>query len=136
MKKSLLLGVALATLALCAPALTALSRAVGREGQIGSIEPAARKKKVMIVGGGPAGMETARVARMRGHDVSLYEREPELGGQVNIATRVPVRSEFGGIARYRIRQMQVLGVKVHVGTEVTPDDIVAAGGLDPAGRKE
>ena len=95
--------------------------AVGREGQIGSIEPATKRKKIIVVGGGPAGLEAARVARQRGHEVSLYEKEPELGGQVNVATRVAARAEFGGVARYRVRQMQVLGVKVHTGTEVNPE---------------
>jgi mycofactocin system FadH/OYE family oxidoreductase 2 len=114
--------------------------AVGRELEIGSIEPAATRRKVLVVGGGPAGLEAARVARLRGHEVALYEQQPELGGQVNIATKVPIRGEFGGIARYRIRQMQVLGVQVHVGTEVTPelvarekpDAVVIATGSTPA----
>ncbi len=94
---------------------------VGYEKEIGTLEPAKTKKKVLIVGGGPAGMETARVARMRGHDVVLYEKEKILGGQVNIAVKAPYRSEFGGITRYLSKQMEILGVKVNLGTEVTPE---------------
>lgn len=71
------------------------------------------RKKVLVVGGGQAGMEVARVARMRGHDVSLYEKEQELGGQVNLAARIPSRNEFGGCTRYLAKQMEILGVQVH-----------------------
>jgi len=94
---------------------------VGFEKEIGTLEPARSKKKVMVVGGGPAGMETARVARMRGHEVVLYEKEKELGGQVNIAVKAPYRAEFGGITRYLSKQMEILGVKVNLGLEVTPE---------------
>ncbi len=94
---------------------------VGKEKEIGILESAKSKKKVLIVGGGPAGMETARVARIRGHEVVLYEKEKILGGQVNIAVKAPYRAEFGGITRYLSKQMEILGVKVSLGTEVTPE---------------
>jgi mycofactocin system FadH/OYE family oxidoreductase 2 len=113
--------------------------AVGREKEIGTIERAAQKKKVMIIGGGLAGMETARVARMRGHDVVLYEKEQELGGQVSLAAKVAARAEFGNSARYLIKQMKILGVKVNLGAEATvqtveqenPDVVVVATGSEP-----
>ncbi len=115
----------------------------GREKELGSLEPAKQKKKVLVVGGGPAGMETARVARLRGHEVTLYERDKELGGQVNIAIKVPIRKEFGGITRYLVKQMELLGVKVNLGVEVTPELIerekpdvvvVATGSRPPKSR--
>lgn len=113
--------------------------AVGLEKEIGTLEPTTSKKKVLIAGGGPAGMEAARVARMRGHEVVLYEKEKELGGQVNIAARVAGRNEFEGCVRYLRKQMEILGVKVHLGVEVTrdlieevkPDAVVLATGSSP-----
>lgn len=113
--------------------------AVGREKEIGTIERATQKKKIMIIGGGLAGMETARVARMRGHDVVLFEKEQELGGQVRLAAKVTARSEFGNSARYLIKQMKILGVNVNLGVEVTtetvgqenPDAVVVATGSVP-----
>ncbi len=111
---------------------------VGFEGEIGTLEPAKTRKKLVVVGGGPAGMETARVARMRGHEVVLYEKDKELGGQVNIVVKAPLRQEFGGITRYLSKQMEILGVKVNLGVEATPELIerekadavvIATGGL-------
>jgi mycofactocin system FadH/OYE family oxidoreductase 2 len=103
-------------------ALTCLQNAaVGLELKIGKLEPVTAKNKILIVGGGPAGMETARVAKLRGHDVVLYEKENELGGQVNIAAKVQSRAEFAGITRYLVKQMEILGVKVNTGVTVTPE---------------
>ena len=101
----------------------------GREHESkGTIEPcldrARNKKKVVVVGGGPAGMEAARVAAERGHDVTLYEKDKELGGQINIFTRVPVRGEFADVVRYRNIQLQKLGVKVNLGVEATAGRII------------
>ncbi len=96
---------------------------IGREKDLGALEAAKTKKKVVVIGGGPGGMEAARVARLRGHDVVLYEKENELGGQVNIAVKVPTRKEFVGCIRYRIKQMEILGIKVNLGIEATPEII-------------
>jgi 2,4-dienoyl-CoA reductase (NADPH2) len=79
------------------------------------------RKKVMVIGGGPGGMEAARVASMRGHDVSLYEREPSLGGQVALSGKTPHREEMANIVTYLSTQMEKLGVKVFLETEVTPE---------------
>lgn len=121
-------------------AITCLQNpAVGLEKQIGILKPAKDKKKILVVGGGPAGMEAARVARLRGHEVKLYEKEQELGGQVNIAVKASPRAELGGITRYLVKQMEVLGVHVKLGVEVTteliaqekPDTVVIATGSRP-----
>ena len=99
---------------------------IGREGVPGwgELEPAATARKVLVVGGGPAGLETARVAASRGHEVSLYERGAELGGQTLIAAKAPSRDGFLDLGRYQTSQMKLLGVDVHLNTEVTADMIV------------
>lgn len=103
--------------------------AVGREREwgAGTLVPAARPRKVLIVGGGPAGMEVARVAALRGHQVSLWEKEPALGGQVNVAVLGAGRSEFGGATRWLEGQLKKLPVDVQLGKEATADAVLAEG---------
>jgi len=97
---------------------------VGREWQIGTeVGRAQKKKKVLVIGGGPAGMEFARVAALRGHNVTLLEKEKELGGQINIITKVPCREEFSNVTRYLEREIQKLGVQVRLGTEASEDTV-------------
>jgi NADPH-dependent 2,4-dienoyl-CoA reductase/sulfur reductase-like enzyme len=101
--------------------------------------PAITKKKVMVVGGGPAGLETARVAAARSHQVSLWEKGDELGGMVLVAAKAPGREEMGEVARYYRYQMKLLGVDVHLNSEATaqtvekekPDVVVVATGSLP-----
>ena len=98
---------------------------VGKETIPGWLEliPAERKKKVMVIGGGPAGLETARVAAARGHQVSLWEKGDELGGMVLVAAKAPGREDLGEIPRYYRYQMKLLGVDVHLNSEVTVDTV-------------
>jgi 2,4-dienoyl-CoA reductase (NADPH2) len=76
------------------------------------------KKKVMIIGGGPGGMEAARVAALRGHQVTLYEKDPFLGGQLRYAYKPPGRGEFQHVINYLERQLAKLRIKVQLGVEV------------------
>ncbi|MDP2919663.1 MAG: FAD-dependent oxidoreductase [Dehalococcoidia bacterium] len=96
---------------------------IGKEGEAGWSElvPAARKKRVMVIGGGPAGLETARVAAARGHHVTLYEKGSDLGGQTLIAAKAPGRDGFLDLSRYQKYQMTLLGVDVRLNTQVTPE---------------
>ena len=82
---------------------------------------ATRSKKVIIVGGGPAGMEAARVTALRGHHVQLYEKELELGGQLLVAQIARYKQTIGDLTRYLSKSMENQDVEVHLATEVTPD---------------
>ncbi len=97
--------------------------AVGAEATEGEgrLKPTLRKKRVMVVGGGPAGMWAAKIATMRGHGVVLYEEKEELGGQVLLAAKGAGREEFGVIARNERNQLARLRVPVRLGTQVTPE---------------
>lgn len=111
----------------------------GRERQL-AIQPATKQKKVMIVGGGPAGMEAARVAALRGHNVQLHERGTSLGGQLNVAVLPPGKSDLGLIARFYSHQLPKVGVKVRLRSNVSkemvrtekPDAVVIATGSRPS----
>lgn len=102
------------------------------------LKPAARKKQVIVVGGGPAGMEAARVAALRGHDVSLYEEHTELGGQLVSAVTPPSKDRIKPFLEYLRRGITKAGVKVRTGQAVTsamieelkPDVVVSASGVE------
>ena len=87
--------------------------------------PTLRRKRVTVVGGGPAGMWAAKVASLRGHDVTLYESGPELGGQVLLAMKGAGRDEFGVIVRNERAALAKLPVHVVTGHEVTADEVLA-----------
>jgi len=97
---------------------------VGRESEWSELPPAVRPLKVVIVGGGPAGLECARVSRLRGHDVVLFEKSRELGGQTLIAKKAPAREDFDGATRYTSRQCEKLGVDIRLGVEADPSVVL------------
>ena len=96
-----------------------------RELELAEIRPAPTRKKVVVVGGGVAGLEAARVAALRGHRVVLFERELEVGGQVLIAARAPARADYAGIVRFLSHQVEKLGVEGRLRTEATPELVLA-----------
>ncbi len=92
----------------------------------GTLKPAPVKKKVTVVGGGPAGMWAAKMAGRRGHDVTLLDRNETLGGQVRTAMKGAGRDEFGVIIRNEKDQVDKAGVKVQHEVEVTPELVLQA----------
>ena len=111
----------------------------GRERAYGTRIPAARARKVLVAGGGPAGMKAAAVAAERGHEVTLYEAGPRLGGQALLAQLLPGRAEFGGIVTNLAHELERAGARVVTGVRVTrdlvereaPDAVVVATGATP-----
>jgi hypothetical protein len=93
----------------------------------GLIGPAERPRKVLVVGGGPAGMEAARIAALQGHKVVLAEASGKLGGAVNAAKRAPVLHTIGDIIDWQERELYRLGVEVRLGSYMEADDILAEG---------
>lgn len=89
------------------------------------LSPSATPRRVMVVGGGPSGLEAARVARLRGHSVSLWERDGRLGGKLDVASRAPSKRPVLAFRDHQERVMSTVGVDVHLGVEVTPSVIEA-----------
>ncbi|MBC6450209.1 NADPH-dependent 2,4-dienoyl-CoA reductase [Actinokineospora xionganensis] len=89
--------------------------------------PTRRAKRVAVVGAGPAGLSAAVTAGQRGHDVDLFEARPAIGGQFDIASRIPGKEEFTETIRYYTRQLEVTGVKVHLGKMVTAQELIDGG---------
>jgi 2,4-dienoyl-CoA reductase (NADPH2) len=97
-----------------------LNPRTGRE-QEPKIQTASIRKKILVVGGGPAGMEFALVAAQRGHEVILYESKDRLGGQLTLAMAAPGKKEFGKIISSMSKRMERYGVKVKLNTPATPE---------------
>jgi mycofactocin system FadH/OYE family oxidoreductase 2 len=112
----------------------------GREREWAELPPAERPRRVVVVGGGPGGLEAARVAALRGHRVVLLEAADRLGGQLHLAARLPQRENFLEIVRFLSGQVAKLGVEVRLGCCAdadmvrgeAPDAVVVATGSRPA----
>lgn len=112
---------------------------VGREGQYAQPKTSS-PKTVLIAGGGPGGLEAARTAALRGHKVTLYEKDGYLGGQTKLVAIPPSKEVYQEVARSRIAAIKELGVDIHVGQSLTadkirelkPDVLIVATGSEPA----
>jgi len=91
------------------------------------IEPATAKKRVAIVGAGPAGLAAATTAATRGHDVTLFDAADDVGGQFNIAKQIPGKEEFYETLRYFRNELKATGVTTRFNTRVTADDLIKQG---------
>ncbi|MFB3816846.1 MAG: FAD-dependent oxidoreductase [Candidatus Methylomirabilales bacterium] len=112
---------------------------VGREGD-GLLRAAPVRKRVVVIGGGPAGCEAARASRIRGHEVTLLEKAGSLGGQFALASRSPYKADFTRLVEHYAAELSRLGVDVRLGTPATletlralrPDAVLVATGSVPA----
>jgi mycofactocin system FadH/OYE family oxidoreductase 2 len=113
----------------------------GRESEgVGSVRLAAKPKSVMVVGAGPGGLQAAIAARRNGHHVTVFEQQPQAGGQVRLAASVPNRAEFGDMIRNQLTECRRLGVKFEFGVGVwpglvderRPDHVIVATGAEAA----
>jgi 2,4-dienoyl-CoA reductase (NADPH2) len=104
-----------------------------------TLSPTRRSKRIAVVGAGPAGLAAATTAAERGHSVELFEAAGEIGGQFQLARRIPGKEEFAETLRYFTRRLEVTGVKVHLSHQVSAnelvdgawDDVVLATGVTP-----
>lgn len=98
---------------------------IGREAELASVVPAAARKRVVVIGAGPAGLEAARMAAIRGHDVVVLEQRPQAGGQVRISTVAPGRAELAGIVDWLENAARRAGARFELGAAATPDGVLA-----------
>lgn len=111
----------------------------GHEAELGAHTTATTPRRVVVVGAGPAGLEAARIAAERGHEVLVLERAREPGGQVRLAATAPHRAELDGVVSFRTAELQRLGVELRLGVDADaatvlaqrPDAVVVATGAGP-----
>ena len=123
-----------------APLRCSLNATVGRALEECRLEQAAVPKRVLVIGGGPAGMEAARMAALRGHRVALYERDPRLGGTLNAGAVPPGKEKLNWITEYFAHELPRLGVEIHLGEALDAeraralksDVVIVATGSKPA----
>lgn len=121
------------------PLRCSVNATVGRPMEARRLEPTATPKRVVVVGGGPAGMEAARVAALRGHRVCLFEGEPILGGMLNVASVPPGKEKLNWLTEYFAHELAALGVDVCLGRTLDasgvralqPDAVIIATGSEP-----
>jgi 2,4-dienoyl-CoA reductase (NADPH2) len=87
--------------------------------------PATQRKRYAVIGAGPAGLAAATTLAERGHEVHLFEAAAQIGGQFNMARRIPGKEEFSETLRYFTRRLEVTGVILHLNARATADDLVA-----------
>ncbi|MDT1862216.1 FAD-dependent oxidoreductase, partial [Acinetobacter baumannii] len=88
---------------------------------------AATARRIAVVGAGPAGLSAATVAAERGHRVTLFDASARIGGQFNIAMRIPGKEEFAETIRYFGRRLELLGVDIRLNCRVTREELLAQG---------
>ncbi len=111
---------------------------LGREKEM-EIRPAEKRKKVLIVGGGPGGLHAGWVAAIRGHEVHLYEKQSRLGGQLNLGSVTRYKKEILSLIEFHKKQVEKAGIRIHLNTEVTletikrekPDAVILSTGATP-----
>lgn len=120
------------------PISCSINPAAGREREF-RVSPADKPRRVLVVGGGPAGLSCASTAARRGHKVVLYEKRSQLGGQLRLASKPPHKRELAEVMNYLVWQVEKYGIDVRLNTEVTmdtlmqekPDAVVVATGAKP-----